>query len=360
MRTFCSMTSEAERRRRLVPGIGSWVPALCVLAGCHAVADPGSFELRGPTMGTTWSVKLVAGSHGLDAAELEVIDGDIRDLLVRVERLMSTWDATSELSRFNRFGGDEPFPVSPETFEVFRHAVALAEETGGALDVTVLPLVHAWGFGAGGDVAGAPPDAAVLAGLREATGVRHLELDPDGRWIRKRRSDVECDFSALAPGYAADRIAEQLEGRGLAGFLIDVGGELVARGRNPEGAAWRVAVERPEKERRQARVVPLAGAAIATSGDYRNYREVDGERVSHIIDPRTGHPVRHRLASASVIDASCMRADALATAIMVLGPEEGMALARRLGLAALLLVRNDRGGFDEHTTPRFDELTRQP
>jgi thiamine biosynthesis lipoprotein len=338
-----------------------WLPVLWLLAGCHTIEKPRPIELRGPTMGTTWSIQMVAGPKGLDAAALDAIDRDVRDLLARVEGLMSTWDPASELSRFNRHQSTEPFSVSPETFEVFRRAVTLAGETNGALDVTVLPLVHAWGFGAGGSESTPAPDAETLERLREATGIRHLELDADGRWVRKRRPDVECDFSALAPGDAADRIAGVLAGRGLAGFLIDVGGELVARGANAEGVAWQVAVERPEEERRRSvRVVPLNNAAIATSGDYRNYREVNGERVAHIIDPRTARPIRHTLASATVIDALCVRADALATALMVLGPEEGMALARRLGLAALLLVRNAEGGFDERATPRFDELTRTP
>jgi thiamine biosynthesis lipoprotein len=147
--------------------------------------------------------------------------------------------------------------------------------------------------------------------------------------------------------------------RRLAGFMIDVGGELVARGLNAEGAPWRVGVEQPAEGRGgTASVVPIADVAIATSGDYRSYREVDGVRVSHIIDPRTGRPVRHTLASVTVVDPSCMRADALATAIMVLGPEDGLALARRLNLSALLLVRNAQGGFDAHATPRFDALTR--
>ena len=142
---------------------------------------------------------------------------------------------------------------------------------------------------------------------------------------------VECDFSALAPGYAADRLADILAPYDLAGFLIDVGGELVARGRNADGLPWRVAVERPVADARQvARVVPLDNLAIATSGDYRNYREMNGRRLGHIIDPRTARPVDHRLASATVVASSCARADALATALMVLGPDEGLALAGRL------------------------------
>lgn len=314
-------------------------------------------RLGGPTMGTTWSATLVPGPRGLDPAERDAIDRGIRDLLARIEGLMSTWDEASELSRFNRSRSLEPFTVSPDTFEVFRWAVRLADETGGALDVTVLPIVHAWGFGAAAQHPAGLPDEAALARLRESTGIRHLELDANGRWVRKRRPDVECDFSALAPGYAADRIADLLGPHGLAGFLIDVGGELVARGRNADGRPWRVAVERPEElARKIARVVPLDDRAIATSGDYRNYREVNGRRIGHIIDPRTARPVDHRLASATVVDRSCTRADALATALMVLGPDEGLALARRLDVAALLLVRNDQGGFDERTTPRFDEL----
>ena len=330
-------------------------------AACHGVENRGPLVLRGPTMGTTWSITLGPGARALDRVERDAIDRDVRDLLVHIEGLMSTWDSASELSRFNRFRGTAPFPVSQDTFALFRWAVALAEETAGALDVTVLPLVHAWGFGAGGDASAPAPDAATLSRLREATGIRRLELDPDGRWVRKLRTDVECDFSALAAGYAADRIAELLADRGLTGFLIDVGGEIVAHGHNAEGRLWSVAVERPEKRGRQvARVVPLDDMAIATSGDYRNYREVDGERLAHIIDPRTARPIRHALASATVIDSLGVRADALATALMVLGPEDGMALAHRLDLAALLLVRNAQGGFDERTTPRFDDLARNP
>lgn len=314
-------------------------------------------ELRGPTMGTTWSVKLVPGPRGLAEAEIQAIDRQVRDLLARVEGLMSTWDQASELSRFNAHRSEEPFRLSPDTFAVFRAAVALSDETDGALDVTVLPLVHAWGFGALGQNATHAPDDATLARLHASTGTRHLVLDPGGRWVRKLRPDVECDVSSLAPGYVADRIADLLRVRGLSGFLLDVGGELVAWGRNAEGTVWRLGVDRPEIRRGTAAViVPLHNLAIATSGDYRAYRDIDGQRVSHIIDPRTARPVRHALTSATAIDPSAMRADALATALMVLGPDEGMALARRLDLAALLLVKNAGGGFDERATPRFEAL----
>lgn len=331
--------------------------------GCRTDAGPkdSSIHLSGPTMGTTWSITLVPGATGIAEAERLAIDRQVRDLLVDIEGLMSTWDPASELSRFNQSRHTIPFPVSAHTFAVFQWAVALGEETNGALDVTVLPLVHAWGFGARSKESAPPPDLATLTRLREAVGIRHLELDRDSAWVRKRLADVECDFSALAPGYAADRVADLLAVQSLNGFLVDIGGEIVVRGRNAEGRRWNVAVERPEAPGRQAtRLVPLDNMAIATSGDYRNYREVDGERLSHIIDPRTGRPIRHRLASATVLDTTAVRADGLATALMVLGPDEGMALAQRLDLAALFLVRNAHGGFDERSTPRFEALARNP
>lgn len=335
---------------------------MLVAAGCgRAAAPPATIEFRGPTMGTTWSVKVVPGDHPLAPADSKGVDRRIRDDLARINLLMSTWDPESELSRFNRFGETEPFPVAAETFEVFRWSIQMAELTEGALDVTVAPLVEAWGFGAAPEE-GSPPDPATLARLQEATGVHHLELDPDGRWVRKLRPDVQVDFSSIAPGYAADLVAGMLADEfGFTDFLVDVGGELVARGRNDEGQPWQVAIERPDRKgRSRARIVPVTDAAIATSGDYRNYREVDGERVSHIVDPRAARPVTHGLASVTVIDRLAVRADALATGLMVLGPEEGMALARRLDLPVLLLVRDAQGGFEEQMSPRFEALVRTP
>lgn len=331
--------------------------SLLVVTGCRGnEAGRRTLEFSGPTMGTTWSVKVVTGPDGLGRAERSEIDVAIRDLLVRINALMSTWDPESELSRFNRSDSLDPFPVAPETFEAFQWAVQLEKETDGALDITVAPLVDAWGFGAAGS-ASTPPDEETLARLRDATGVRHLELDPAGEWVRKRRADVRCDFSALVPGYAADRIAALLAQRGFTEFLVDVGGELVARGRNDAGAPWQVAIEQPQAEGRAiARLVPLTDAAIATSGDYRNYRDVNGERLTHILDPATGRPIRHRLASVTVIDELAVRADGLATALLVLGPDRGMALAEQLDLPAVFMIRMRDGGFEQRVSPRFEAL----
>lgn len=338
------------------------IVALIAILGTAACAtdrpERRTFEFRGPTMGATYSVKVVTGPDGLDAGARHDLDAAIRGVLVRINTLMSTWDPESELSHFNRSASLEPFAVSPETFDVFRWSVALADLTGGALDVTLAPLVDAWGFGPEGRLDHAP-GLEEIARLLTITGVAHLELDSVALTVRKRRTGVRCDFSAVAPGYAADRIWEQLTGHGLTDFLIDVGGELRARGRNDAGEPWQIAIERPVSRGRSIeRMVPISNLAIATSGDYRNYYEVAGERVAHILDPRTGRPIRHHLASVTVVDELAVRADGLSTALMVLGPDDGFALAERLGLAALFILRGDAGEFTERVTPRFEALTR--
>lgn len=320
--------------------------------------DRRTFEFRGPAMGTTYSVKVVTGPEGLADRARGEVDAAIRVEIERIDALMSTWNTESELSHFNRSTSLAPFAVSPETFEVFRWSVDLGALTGGALDVTVAPLVDAWGFGPGGR-RGGPPGADEIARLREAVGIRYLELDATARTVRKVRPDVHCDFSALAAGYAADRIWARLADLGVTDALVDMGGELRARGRNDAGEAWQIAIERPQpRGRLTERMVPILDLAIATSGDYRNYYEVDGERIAHILDPRTGRPIRHRLASVTVIDRLAVRADALSTALMVLGPDDGFALAEQMDLAALFIVRNDAGGFTERATPRFDAVTK--
>jgi thiamine biosynthesis lipoprotein len=308
-------------------------------------------------MGSTYSVKVVTGRAGLaDAADL---DRQIRADLARITALMSTWDAGSELSRFNRFTGSDPFPLSPETFEVFRWSRDIAAETGGALDVTVGPLVDAWGFGPSGRRARFPTDAEI-ARLRQAVGMHLLELDEAAMTVRKRRPEVACDFSALAPGYAVDRLSTRLVDRGIKDFLVDVASELRVQGRNEKGERWQVAIERPDEAGQIGeRIVRLSDAAIATSGDYRNVVEIDGVQATHILDPRTGRPIGSHLASVTVMDRLSVRADAFATALMVLGPDDGLALAERLNLAAMFLVREGTDGFLERTTTRFDTLTKE-
>jgi thiamine biosynthesis lipoprotein len=323
--------------------------------GAHAPAAPRSATVvfSGPTMGTTFTVKVVPGPGGLTSDERQVIDDGIRDLLARIDRQISTWRNDSDLARFNESESLDPVPFGPEAFALFEQAVAVATFTGGAVDVTVAPVVDAWGFGPHGQ-ADIAPDEATLKALEASVGVDKLVVDPASRTVAKRHPRVRCDFSALAAGYAADRVAAFLEARGHRDFLVDMSGELVARGFNEAGEPWRVAIERPRAATRSIlRVVPLTDMAVSTSGAYRNYREVEGRRVTHILDPRTRRPVTHYLASVTVIAPSAAWADALSTALMVMGPDEGAAFAARHDVAALFVVPDVDGEFRERPSPAF-------
>ncbi len=330
--------------------------AAVLSAACAGGGDAAreTYAFRGATMGTYYSVKVAA--VGLPDERLDAVRAMIEGELEDVNAKMSTWIEDSELSRFNRHAATTPFEVSAATFEVVQAALELARLSGGAYDVTVGPLVDAWGFGAGTDRLELSDEE--IQGLVASVGYDHLELDAEARTLRKRRPDLSCDLSSIAKGYAVDRVAEALLAAGFADLWVEVGGEVRAAGRNAEGRVWRLGIERPALEPGALqRIVPLDGGAVATSGDYRNYRERDGARISHIIDPRSGLPVRHPLASVSVVHRKCMTADAFATALMVLGPDEGWQLAMREGLAVLFLVR-DGEGFSERMTPAFEDLKR--
>jgi thiamine biosynthesis lipoprotein len=306
-------------------------------------------------MGTTFTVKVVAESLGEDD-EVRLQDL-IESELESIDQKMSHYLEDSELSRFNRSRDTTPFTVSPETLEVFRHAQELSALTGGAFDVTAGILVNAWGFGPDerGDT---PPSEEEIARARERSGYRKLELDPKSITIRKREPLLYSDLSAIAKGYGVDRVAEALERDGLFDYMVEVGGEVRTGGKNDAGKDWRIAIEQPVPGRRAIqRIVPLSGLAMATSGGYRNFYEVDGALFSHTIDPRTGRPISHRLASVSVVDELCVRADGLATGLLVLGPEEGYALAVEQDIAALFLVTGkDDGAFEELATPALQTL----
>jgi thiamine biosynthesis lipoprotein len=306
-------------------------------------------------MGGTYSVKIVTPRDELETPGLQDVDRALRSSLDRIEGLMSTWDPDSELSRFNRATSLEPFTVAPETFEVFKWSLEVGSVTGGALDVTVAPLVDAWGFGPSGPRKTLPTNEEIDR-LRGAVGPGRIVLNPTAGTVRKTRADVQCDLSSIVPGYAADRLSRELTDRGFTDFLVDVGGEVLARGRNKAGSPWQVAIERPQLHGDAIeRLVAISNLAITTAGDYRKYREVDGQRVTHILDPRTGRPLTHRLASVTVIDELAVRADAFDTALMVLGTDEGLALATKLNLAALFIERTG-DGFSERATPRFEAL----
>lgn len=331
---------------------------MLVAGGCAAPGDERrAFVFEGATMGTTYQVKVARGD--LREERRREIHDAIRAELEGVDSAMSTYREDSELSRFNRYAEPAPFALSDATWEVFRAALEVSRLSGGALDVTVGPLVDAWGFGPGGaSQGGGPPFISEQEAetLRARIGYEKLELLDEPKAVRKQRSDLYCDLSSVAKGYAVDRVAEALARLGESDVMVEVGGEVRAHGTNDRGGPWRIGIERPQLSRGAVqRIVPLDAMSLATSGDYRNYREVDGERFSHIMDPRTGRPIRHRLVSVSVAHPSCMMADAWATALLVLGEDAGPETAARLDLAALFLVREgDR--HRELTSPAFELL----
>lgn len=331
--------------KRAAQGLFLAALPLMFLSGCTQA--PREYLFSGPAMGTSYHVKAVAL---LSAEDVRAVDQAIQAVLDTLDKKLSNYRADSELSRFNRDTSCAPFPLSPETEEVFRIALRISEESGGAFDITVGPLVNAWGFGP--HPAAIPPDDAGLAAARERVGYQNLEWVGEHA-LRKKRPDIECDFSALGPGYGVDCIARTLEARGIKRYMVELGGEVFAKGLNAGGEAWRIGIERPGSEEESIqRIVHLQSMAVATSGDYRAYREVNGVRYSHHIDPATGRPLAHTLASVSVMHAHCADADAYGTALMVLGPEKGMAFAQEHHLPAYFIVHK-ADGFEERATPDF-------
>lgn len=295
-------------------------------------------ELTGHTMGTAYSIKYRPAPGAPAPVELQA---EVDRLLGEINRTLSTYDPDSELSRFNRARTTDPVVISPALHTVLRVAFQVSEQSGGAFDVTVGPLVNLWGFGPD------PrndriPAAADLAAARRRVGYDKLELRDAPPTLRKTHADVYVDLSAIAKGYGVDRVSELLEAHGLEHHLVEIGGELRARGHNARGERWRVAVERPISIGRSlGPVLALDAAALATSGGYRNFFTIGGRRYAHIIDPVSGWPAHNRAASVSVVADSCMLADAWATALQVQGPERGMATAERLGLAVLFIVEHE-------------------
>ena len=326
------------------------VAVLLLGAACsRAPVEPMRFA--GTSMGTTYSVQLVEIPVGVDAGALR---DEVEGLVRSVDERMSTYDPESELSRFNAAASTDWFPVTADTQAVVAEALRVSRLSRGAFDVTVGPLVDLWGFGPAGSPRAVPEDVDVAA-ARECVGQALLETRGSPPALRKRAPCVTVDLSGLAKGFAVDLVARHLDDAGVRHYLVEIGGELRARGRNAGGEPWRVALERPEDSGRSVQcVVQLVDGAIATSGDYRNFFQQDGRRYAHVIDPRTGRPVEHGIASVTVLAATAIEADAFATALMVLEPEQGLGLAGELGLSVHSILRSG-DGFVELSNPGFEK-----
>lgn len=309
--------------------------------------EPGAAELaefHGSTMGTVYTVKAVL----VPSLEREQLKTAIERTLGGVNRLMSTYDPDSELSRFNRNPGGQWFPVSLETIRVFEVAERVGRLSGGALDITVGPLVNLWGFGPQKRRETLPSEEDLKTAM-DRTGLRRIMLQADPPAVWKEKQDVYCDLAAVAKGYGVDRVTDLLREMGVHDCMVEVGGEVRVTGKKPGGENWRIGVAVPDGSRQAFRILHLADLAMATSGDYFNYYERDGKRYSHTIDPKTGRPIEHNLASVTVVHQNCAEADAWATALNVLGPEKGMALAERQKLPVLMIVREVEGFVERYS-----------
>jgi len=333
-------------------GVGTLILLVLLITGwwySGSIRDAQSVQLTGATMGTTYTVKILRIPESITAKALQA---EMDRLLAGINRQMSTYDPDSELSQFNRNPSTGWVPVSSELLFVLQEAQRVSQLTDGAFDVTVGPLVNLWGFGPTLTNDDIPTDTAIDEALTRV-GYRRLQLRDDPPALQKTLADIYVDLSAIAKGYAVDRLAEYLEMLAISDYMVEIGGELRVKGHNAQGVPWRIAIEKPTpNERTVERVLRLTDQGIATSGDYRNFFERDGQRYSHAIDPHTGRPIRHQLASVSVIHPSVTTADALATGLIVMGPEKGFQLAEQQGLAALFIVINN-GEFKEKSTSAF-------
>jgi len=325
-----TVSSPSSQRRVVVPlEIAATAPALGAVVHC----------LHGQTMGTSWCAKF-SGPRALDGVGLQRA---IQRVLDGVVAQMSPWEPGSDLSRFNRAAAGD-WQTLPAAFaQVMACAMAVARASDGAFDPTAGELVNLWGFGPPGRVAAAPTPSCIDAARARCGWWR---LAQRGGEQLQQPGGLLLDLSAIAKGFGVDEVARLLAQRGFENHLVEVGGELRGAGVRPDGQPWWVDLHVPP-EKTMAPLAPtriaLHGLSVATSGDYLRCFDDHGVRRSHTLDPRSGWPVSHGLASVSVLHAECMWADAWSTALTVLGPQQGLALATRLGLAALFVERRDAG-----------------
>ncbi|SDD39883.1 FAD:protein FMN transferase [Ruegeria marina] len=320
--------------------------ATLLLSACLFDEEPVVVKLSGDTMGTTYHVTAIG--PGLDEAMLAAA---VTETLTAVNGKMSNWDPNSEVSTFSASKQTAPMPVSGDFVTVMTAANEVHEKSGGKFDVTLGPLIELWGFGPRKPEDPIPADDAIATALQGVGQTRRLTLDAGAGTITKTRPETGINLSAIAKGFGVDAVARTLADLGAESYLVEIGGDLVTKGQNDKGEAWRIGIERPDQGAQSVQlVVPVSDHGMATSGDYRNYFEHEGRRYSHILDPVTGRPVTHRTTSVTVIADTAMMADAWATAMLVLGLDEGLKIAEANELAVYFIERDVQGGEDAYMT----------
>ena len=320
---------------------------------------PSHPVLQGETMGTYYSIKLVYSP--LDRQGLEELEKSIKAELDAVEGSMSTYDSDSEISAFNRAPAEQSFALSDEFVRLLTDALAICRLTDGAFDPTVGPLVDLWGFGKKGRSREMPSEKQIES-VKLRTGWEKLVREESSAFSKRVRG-LEVDLSGIAKGYAVDRVASAIRSVGFANFMVEIGGEVYAAGLNSTGIPWRIGIDAPALDAvpgdRLHGIIGISDLAVATSGDYRNYFKSEaGKLYSHIIDPRTGYPVRMPPASVTVVGKDCMTVDALATALFVLGEKRGLELVEEIdGVEALYIISDYGTRFRQAASSGFYEAT---
>ncbi len=307
---------------------------LLLVSSCNQ--EPTLTHIEGKIMGTTYNIKI---ARSFQKDKKENLEKEIFNILNGINSLMSTYLETSELSTLNQYQG-EWFTLTPQTYEVIYYAQEVENLTSGAYDITAGPLVNLWGFGPGSEKK--VPTKTQIYDARQSIGYKNLGLNKETKQVKKSFPKMYVDLSSIAKGYAVDKLAEYFDKRGMKNYMIEIGGEVRAKGKkNQEN--WKIGIQKPMEGKLIQKIIDLENMSIATSGNYQNFFEVEGVKYGHTIDPRTGKPTEHKLLSVSVFDESCMKADAWATALMVLGPDEGYAKSQELGLKAYFIFESENG-----------------
>lgn len=342
MRTSCWMTLAANQYKKR--GLLSFLClALILIGACNS--PPSKQSLSGSTMGTYYSVTLIDFSGDINA-----LKKNIDQVLLDINKSMSTYDVDSELSRLNRSPIKEWLPISKPLYDVINTSLYISKLSKGQYDITVGPLVNLWGFGPGKTLPKVSDDE--VNALIDKVGYKSIKLS-DQPYQLMKKAPIVMDLSSLAKGYGVDAIYQLLISQGLEHFLVDIGGELRAAGLNAQNKPWQIGIEKPSLVPSGATTIAsLHNKSVATSGDYRNYYEQNGQKFSHVIDPKTGRPITHSVASVTVVHDSAMTADALATAYLVMGADRALKLAERDEIAAyFILYAGD--GFDTQASSAF-------
>ena len=294
------------------------------------------YDLQGQTMGTQYHISVVSPKSSV--VDKEKLKNKIDKMLSGINQQMSTYITDSDISKFNQSSDTSWIQVPHDLVKLVKASQQISKMTDGAFDISISPLVDIWGFGV--ETRDKTPSDQLLQKIKQAVGYEMLDVQENPPALKKQQARLHIDLSAIAKGYAVDKVSEFLSKEGLLNHLVEIGGEIRAQGLNHTGNKWRIAIETPDSDKKAAsKILEITNRAVATSGDYRNYYIENGQRLTHIIDPKTGQPIKHKLASVTVLHESAMLADAFATALMVMGEDRGKRFAEEQELSVYMIIR---------------------